>query len=174
MGKRAAVGAAKFAAEHTQPVEIDASQVQAELTRLERYLTPAVADPVTPAAALAELQKLMWANVGIKRTAGPLAEALNALRHMKQHFSDHVRAAKTELAFNRQWIACLELENMIDTAQTVVYAALLREDSRGAHFRDDFPTLVPVWDRRNIVVQLHPEQPAVDLLRYEIVDQSQL
>ena len=174
MGKRAAVSAAKFAAEHPNPVDIDADQVNAELIRLGRYLVADTSTPITPTAALTELQSLMWANVGIKRTAGPLAEALTRLAELKRHFADHVRAAKTELAFNRQWIACLELENMIDTAQTVVYAALLREDSRGAHFRDDFPTPVASWERRNIVIQSHTDPALPDRMRYQIVDQSQL
>jgi len=174
MGRRAAISAAKFAAEHPNPIDIDTAQVAAELDRLAQYLAPAISDPLTPAAALAELQKLMWTHVGIKRTAAPLAEALIILRGLKHRFVNHVRAAKTDLAFNRQWIACLELENMIDTAQTVIYAALLREESRGAHFRDDFPTPMPAWDRRNIVVRLQPDQGVADLLNHEIVNQSQL
>lgn len=173
MGRRAAISAANFAAEHPKPVELDITQIEAERDRLARYLIPSV-DPLTPAALLADLQKLMWDKVGIKRRAAALTEALDGLTVLKRRFVDQVRAAQTEPAFNRQWIACLELENMLDSAQAVVYAALLREDSRGAHFRDDFPTAQPQWERRNIVVQ-RPDPTGIDqTLRHEIVNQSQL
>jgi L-aspartate oxidase len=70
------------------------------------------------------LQTLMWTNVGIERTR------------------TNLEAAATQLS---QWradgtsIQVLETANLIDLARVVVAAALAREESRGAHFRDDFP-----------------------------------
>jgi L-aspartate oxidase len=70
------------------------------------------------------LQTLMWTHVGIERNATDLRAALRALNH------SHVEGAS---------IHDLETRNLLDLARVLVTAALAREESRGAHFRTDFP-----------------------------------
>ncbi|MGA7157199.1 MAG: L-aspartate oxidase [Acidobacteriaceae bacterium] len=80
--------------------------------------------PTTPITRLA-LQTLMWTHAGIERNAATLREALDALTH------SHVEGASTHDH---------ETRNLLDLARALVTAALAREESRGAHFRTDFPT----------------------------------
>ena len=53
---------------------------------------------------------------------------------------------------NRDLQDCLEIENMLATAESVIEAAILRKESRGAHSRTDYPKTLDVW-RKNIVVK---------------------
>jgi len=76
-----------------------------------------------------ELQRIMQQNVGIIRSRESLNYAMESILKMNEELSD------AEL-FNNQ---LMELKNMLLLSSNVVKAALLREESRGAHFRSDFP-----------------------------------
>jgi len=77
-----------------------------------------------------ELQTLMWTQAGIERSAPSLAAALDILGH------SHVEGAA---------IRDLETANLLALARVLVRAALDREESRGAHFRTDFPDPLPAF-----------------------------
>jgi L-aspartate oxidase len=78
-----------------------------------------------------ELQTLMWTHAGIERNATNLRQALDTLTH------SHVEG---------NTIHDLETRNLLDLACVVVTAALAREESRGAHFRTDFPEPSPAFE----------------------------
>lgn len=84
-----------------------------------------------------ELKDLMWQKAGVVRNRSNLSAALNALDDLS------VRAARTRVPgppeLNPTWQEALDLENQIVAARCLVSSALVREESRGAHFRDDFP-----------------------------------
>ncbi|MEZ6096516.1 MAG: L-aspartate oxidase [Pirellulaceae bacterium] len=104
------------------------------------------------------LRSLMMRNVGVKRNADDLAETASALdtwAHLILNRTFHLPAA---------W----ELQNLLTAAFTMVDAARTREESRGVHFRTDFPVDQPQWRRSIIYVknrrtlsELLPEQPPV-------------
>ncbi len=89
----------------------------------------------------AGLQQLMWEAVGIERDGAGLEQAVGRLaawrRAVPQGGSERER---------------LELQAMLLTAQLIAQAALLRQESRGAHYRTDFPEADPTW-RRVIVLR---------------------
>lgn len=85
-----------------------------------------------------QLWNTMWDDVGVLRTE----ESLNqGMRKLDQHAADlrSVGLADGDRAFNLTWHDWLNLENLIEISQVIATAALAREDSRGAHFREDFP-----------------------------------
>jgi L-aspartate oxidase len=100
--------------------------------------------PKVPSLNLPNLQSLMWDKVGIIRSGRSLKEAAGVLA---------------------TWESCLpqpgdrtshELNNLVLCARLVTEAALLREESRGAHFRTDFPQASPKWQkhivfRKNVI-----------------------
>jgi L-aspartate oxidase len=77
-----------------------------------------------------ELRRLMWHNAGLYRNATALAEAAALLAGWTS-----TRGSVDEL----------EDGNLLDLARLVVNAALVREESRGAHYRDDFPETSPAF-----------------------------
>ncbi|PZQ91738.1 MAG: L-aspartate oxidase [Leifsonia xyli] len=89
---------------------------------------PAAGDPRPPLRA--DIQQLMWAAVGLERDAATLRAALDTL-------------AGWEVA--GEGTASLENRNLLDLARIVTRAALVREESRGAHDRTDFPDTRDAW-----------------------------
>ena len=97
---------------------------------------PVVKDVSTP--SLSALQQLLWDKVGIIRDKESLTEAADTL------------AAWQKCQLPPTDRPSYELNNLILTGRLVTEAALLREESRGAHFRSDFPQSSPQWQRHII------------------------
>lgn len=84
------------------------------------------------------LYETMWADVGILRTAEGLMRAQAALADLAAAV-ERAGAGQDERRYNLTWMDRLNLESLVLASQAVCAAALAREDSRGAHFREDFP-----------------------------------
>jgi len=84
-----------------------------------------------------ELQEVMWNNVAIIRREEGLKSALNEIHVIKDKM---VRMKLPEVrGYNQHLLDALELENMVLIAELVTKSAIIREESRGAHYRADFP-----------------------------------
>lgn len=90
-----------------------------------------------PFAVLEELRKTMDEYVGIFRTRAELETGLQKVLAIKEKYK-HVRLTSAALHMNYELIGALELESMIEVAHATALGALLREESRGAHYRRDF------------------------------------
>ncbi|MHA1960411.1 MAG: FAD-dependent oxidoreductase [Candidatus Thorarchaeota archaeon] len=86
-----------------------------------------------------EMRETMDRLVGVFRRPEDLDEALIVLRNLRQRFIG-VALGNCEERFNYTLIRALELENMLELAESMAMGALLREESRGAHWRLDYPT----------------------------------
>ncbi len=97
-----------------------------------------------PALDIAVLQDLMWRNVGMTRNGPQLLEAAGILHAWQRN-----TPRPTDLASH-------QLSNMVVLGLLMAEAALVREESRGSHFRQDFPETSAAWEKHVIAVQ--PEQ----------------
>jgi succinate dehydrogenase / fumarate reductase flavoprotein subunit len=86
-----------------------------------------------------ELQECMTADAGVFRTKESLQRAKDKLLELRDRFKD-VRIDDKSMTFNTDLQEAVELGHMLDYARFTVEGGLAREESRGAHFRDDFPT----------------------------------
>ncbi len=93
--------------------------------------------PESAVARLAELKQLMWTDVGPFRTRGRLERALARIRAMRTVLD--TEPAPVPAPFANQIADRHELRSALLAAEAVTVAALAREESRGAHQRDDFP-----------------------------------
>jgi fumarate reductase flavoprotein subunit len=84
------------------------------------------------------LLDLMWDDVGIIRTAESLARGLARLEGIEAEL-DATGIADADRDFNLTWHDWLNLKNLIATSKVIAAAAVQRQNSRGAHFRTDFP-----------------------------------
>jgi len=114
-----------------------------------------------PYAIHADLQQIMNDNVGIIRTAWELEEALTRLEELKGRTKkitvqgDHV--------FNPGWHLALDLPSMLIVSECIARSALMREESRGGHTRDDFPSMSADWRKVNLVCR--PDGDGVTVTR---------
>jgi succinate dehydrogenase flavoprotein subunit len=88
------------------------------------------------------LYELMWEDVGILRDRAGLARALGALADLDARL-DRAGVATQERTFNLTWHDWLNLKSLILVSQAIATASLAREESRGAHYRTDYPTIRP-------------------------------
>jgi succinate dehydrogenase / fumarate reductase, flavoprotein subunit len=100
---------------------------------------------LNPAAAIVELQKVMNRDVGPLRTKDGLERAL---RHIQELNVDLPAPGK---GLDPEWIDLHDLRNMRLVAECVTRAALAREESRGAHQRDDFPQTSEAWQKHQTI-----------------------
>ncbi len=96
------------------------------------------ADPAGIDTIRESLYETMWQDVGILRDATGLARALGRLDELDQALA-RSGIVDGDRAFNPSWHDWLNLRSLIAVSRTIATAALAREDSRGAHFREDFP-----------------------------------
>ncbi|MCU1258968.1 MAG: sdhA, partial [Bryobacterales bacterium] len=98
-----------------------------------------------------DLQEFMQDLVGIVRTEDEMEHALGLIAQLR------TKAARAGIANNRQynngWHTAMDLPNMLTVSEAITRAALLRKESRGAQFREDFPNKDPEWGKYNIAVR---------------------
>jgi fumarate reductase flavoprotein subunit len=98
-----------------------------------------LAQPAGDVSAIRErLYDLMWDDVGIVRDAASLKRAEGALDELEAQL-DATGVEGANLAFNLTWHDWMNLKNLILVSKSIRFAAMAREDSRGAHYRADFP-----------------------------------
>ncbi len=147
-GKRAGEYAAKFAKTNASgrvnPADVDAA-AKAALAPFERG-----AAGENPFAVQSELQDIMQNLVGIVRTESEMQEALGKITALR------ARAAKAgitgNIEYNTGWHTALDLENMLSISEMIAIAALERKESRGGHFRDDYPDKDAEWGKYNLKI----------------------
>ena len=83
------------------------------------------------------LQRLMTEECSVFRNGQILEQALGQIRHLKKRYSNIGLTNKSKV-FNYELQEALELNNMLRVAEVIVYSALMRTESRGAHFRSDY------------------------------------
>ncbi len=111
-----------------------------------------------PARIRSDLQTTMERNVGIYRTPDALATALKDVRALRQRYQRCYVADKSSV-YNVNLLDALELENLLDLAETIVTGALDRTESRGAHVRRDFPQRNDAQWLKHILQTRGPDGP---------------
>ena len=114
-----------------------------------------------------ELQELMQNNVGIVRTDELLSEGIAGLSTLWEKFNNV--KADGACQFNPGWHEAISLRNLLVTSESVARAALMREESRGAHTRVDFEGERDEWLKYNVIIKKSDEgnMVAEKLLRAE-------
>jgi len=157
-GKRAGFYAAQYALATTDPA-LDEAAATAEVARVKGFLADR-SDPIRATDLRKRLKRLMQENMSHRRTGEGMTTALTEIRRMRTEDLPRVQAADS-LPFARELADTLEISNMLDVSEAVVVAGLMRTESRGHHFREDYPELDPEWLQHTIV----REEPSGELVR---------
>src|SRR5271165_4268178 len=145
--------AGRFAAEYargSRAASIDEAQAQAAAAvALMPFERGAAGE--NPYQIQYDLQESMQDLVGIVRTESEMERALEIVGQLR------ARADRAGIAghrqFNNGWHTAMDLTNLLTVSEAVTRAALLRKESRGAQFREDFPNKDAEWGKCNIVVK---------------------
>jgi succinate dehydrogenase / fumarate reductase flavoprotein subunit len=152
-GKRAGEFAAKFAKDQSSS-DVDLQQVdRAARQALEPFERTGGGEG--PYQVQAALQEMMQALVGIVRTESEMREALDGLSQLRQRA--RTAAVPGNREYNPGWHTALDLHNLLTVSEAITLSALERRESRGGHFRDDYPDKDEGFGRVNVVVRKTPE-----------------
>jgi fumarate reductase (CoM/CoB) subunit A len=133
-GARAGRYATKRAKKVGDPV-LDLMQVEREVKRINNILN----GEVEPRVIRKRIQRIMWEEAFIIRNGAGLKRALNELREIEEKWLPYIHSSKREL------FEALSLRNLVIVGKAIVLAALTREESRGSHYREDFPKKDEKW-----------------------------
>jgi succinate dehydrogenase / fumarate reductase flavoprotein subunit len=162
-GKRAGRFAAEFA-KANGPATINESELQATA---KAALAPFDRGPAgeNPYQIQYDLQETMQDLVGIVRVESEMQQAIEAIEQLR------TRAERAGITGNREynngWHTAIDIGNMMAVSEAITRAALLRKESRGAQFREDFPGKDAEWGKYNIVLrrgadgEMHVEKRAL-------------
>ncbi len=147
-GKRAGEFAAQFARQQARP-KVDERQADA-IAREALAPFDRGASGEIPYAVQHDLQRTMQQLVGIVRNGRDMEQALSALEELK------ARAARTGVSGHREyhtgWHTALDLRNLLTVSEAITRSAMERQESRGGHFREDFPRQDAAWGTVNVQV----------------------
>ena len=135
-GRRAGQRAAEYA-DGKVPRAVPDATLRTEEARIRTFLKNK--GPERAWQIQEELGKTMSLNLGIFRTQKSMKEAGEKVRELNARAS-HAFLQDHGKVFNTDLVQALELQALLDVAETIVAGALAREESRGAHYRSDFPS----------------------------------
>ncbi|MEX0282811.1 MAG: L-aspartate oxidase [Arenibacterium sp.] len=120
---------------------------------LERAIHPLTRKPDLVLPLRRELQDCMWDNVGVMRTETGMTRGLAGISEVSDKLME-VGVDASNLAFNLTWHDWLNLRSLCDISEVITKAGLKRENSRGAHFREDYPEPGAMEDSTFTVAQM--------------------
>jgi succinate dehydrogenase/fumarate reductase flavoprotein subunit len=153
-GGRAGDAAGQEAKRRASLQRVNEGQIEEERKRIEELFARKNNDNLGPRRVKTHLNRLMWDFVGLIRSGEGLEKALADFQRMEEEDLPRITLATPSRRYNREFIETLELSNLLKVARAVSTPALQRIESRGAHFRQDYPK----WDNRNWLKHLRVSQ----------------
>ena len=135
----------------------DEAAIAAAVARAEAPFQQAAGDLEAVREALYDC---MWADVGILRSAESLQRGLHKLAALDAQLS-RTGVADIDRALHIGWHDWLNLKNLVAVSRVITLSALAREDSRGAHFREDYPDTGELDTSHYIVVRQRGDEPGL-------------
>lgn len=152
-GKRAGEYAAQFARKGTAPKVDDGAVERAMTASLAPFERGATGE--NPYKVQQDLQEAMQALVGIVRNEGEMQEAVQKLAGFNERASRAGIDGHRE--YNSGWHTCIDLRNLLDVSEAIARSAIERKESRGGHFREDYPDKVAEFGTFNISTARQPD-----------------
>lgn len=133
-GKRAG----KFAAEYaSRSVFQEPEEGQLEWLRARVFNPMEKQNGVRPVELKNKIQRIAWECVGVVRSREGLEKGLQAIDEIKKHDLNEVGTTYKGKILNRDWCEALQAENMLLVLEIIARASLMRQESRGCHYRND-------------------------------------
>jgi len=164
-GKRAGEYAAQFARQNRRtPINPSAAKSAADGALRPFEIGQRGENPYALQAAL---QDMMQAQVGIVRNASEMQHALQALGDLQARQTRMGVGGNRE--YNPGWHTAIDVANLLTVAEAITRSAIEREESRGGHFREDYPAKAEEFAHINIVTRKRTDG-SMDVQRVPIAE----
>jgi succinate dehydrogenase / fumarate reductase flavoprotein subunit len=154
-GKRAGEHAAVYARAHANAPKIDDGAVGAAAKAVLEPFERGRAQGEGPYKIQHDLQAMMQDLVGIVRTESEMREALTGLTSLRERAETVGVIGNRE--YNNGWHTAIDLGNLLTISEAITLSALERKESRGGHFREDFPEKAAEFSTLNVAVRQGPD-----------------
>ncbi|MEU8847104.1 succinate dehydrogenase flavoprotein subunit [Streptomyces sp. NPDC048384] len=134
-GRRAGIAAAEYS-QKADYVELPENPAELVVSQVERLRTSTGTERV--ATLRKELQETMDANVMVFRTEQTIKTAVEKIAELRERYKN-VSIQDKGKRFNTDLLEAIELGNLLDLAEVMAVSALARKESRGGHYREDYP-----------------------------------
>ncbi len=143
--------AGRYASEYAKGVKDVAFEDPSE-QEYERLCGFFKEEGIAPKVIMDKIAAFMSEYVGVARTETGLQKALSELESLRTNDLPKMRAPSGK-CFNMGWVEAIQVPYMLDVAEMIIMSALHRTESRGGHFREDFPETKPEWLKHTRVMK---------------------
>jgi succinate dehydrogenase/fumarate reductase flavoprotein subunit len=137
-GRRAGRYAAEYA-KKTDRAPVDMGEVAEERDRVYGFLEPKT-DGISPVETKKKISEIAMKYLYVIRNGEGLKQAIREIERIRNEDLPRLQAADIK-KFNLEWVDGIEIGVMLDVAEMVARSALFRTESRGCHYREDFPEM---------------------------------
>jgi succinate dehydrogenase / fumarate reductase flavoprotein subunit len=163
-GRRAGEGAAQFARQRGEFGELDQAAIEAEQgLLLQPFVNYEEGRRENPFTFMSDLQEVMGEYNGIARTGEGLQEGLRRMLALKARVDD--LGVPASRMFNPGWHMARDQRFMVEISEAMIRCGIMREESRGSHWRLDHLELDPEWGKDNLVATLDRDQVRIEKRR---------
>ena len=155
-GRRAGAGAVDYV-KQSQAVKVSDTSIRNAAERIAAPFKRTGGE--NPYTLHQELQEITHNLVGIIRTKAELADAINKIADIRKRIENV--SVQGDRIFNPGFHLSFDLDNMLLVAESTAKSAIVREESRGGHTRDDFPTMDTKWRKLNNISSFNGKEVAV-------------
>jgi succinate dehydrogenase/fumarate reductase flavoprotein subunit len=161
-GRRAGCSMAEFVKSGAALQPISGSPARQSMARIERFLDDTPAKPESISQIAGALKDTMQRNAGVFRDEGRLQTAYNDIKALQGRFQN-ARIQDKGRRFNTDLLAAIETEHLLAFSEVIVASGLARTESRGAHYRTDFPKRDDeAWLKHTLAYQNGDDGPRLD------------
>ena len=173
-GAIAGAGAARSALRNGPP-KTDSNQVGAAEERVDALLSGPTrernAQDIAPIQVKKRIREIVWNNMMYEKSETGLKDAMEKFAKVEEELAPNMRLRSGSTSFNYDLVDALDVKDMLEVCQVTAHACLTRQESRGPHFREEFPfTDNDNWLKR---IVMRKEQGQVKT-RFEPVQQKYL
>lgn len=148
-GRRAGMRAAEYC-RSAAGAAMSGGEIQDEMNRIESFLKEGSPE-FRPIELKRKIKTIMHQYVHHRRSAEGLNTAIQKLRDIEERELPQLSVATSHRVYNYEWEEALEVGNMLRLSVMVAASALAREESRGHHWRTDFPSMRSEWEKHTVV-----------------------
>jgi succinate dehydrogenase/fumarate reductase flavoprotein subunit len=145
-GARAGNYAAEYA-RRADRIEPEITAIKDEYERTDGFFK---SHGIPPKAVRDKIRTLMSDYMGVARNEIDLKKALEGIKSIRGSKAQNIRVPDFK-RFNIAWIEAIEVPYMLDVAEMMVRSALYRTESRGGHYREDYPNTESSWLKHTLV-----------------------